>query len=105
MQLKTIQNKCFRQKLREATKFGVEGVNSKAQVKEKLGHMAQIHICRLPLTWQLSSVKKEEKRLCSNKNCKESIAMKLKITGCPLCKFSGFKDLLITQGPKQIERE
>ena len=30
--------------------------------------------------------------------------MKLKITGCPLYK-SFIKDLLITQGPQQMERE
>ena len=76
--------------------LGVEGINSKAQVKEKLGHMVQIHICRLPWTWQLSSAKKEEKRLCSKKNCKESIAMQVLLRICLS---------LNPQGPKQMARE
>jgi len=34
-------------KLFETTNVGVEIINSKQQVKRKLGHIAQIHICRL----------------------------------------------------------
>ena len=34
-------------KLRETTKLYVEIMNSKRQVKEKLGHVVQIRVCRL----------------------------------------------------------
>ena len=33
-------------KLRETTNFGVEIMNSKRQVKRKLGHVVQIRVCR-----------------------------------------------------------
>ena len=32
----------------EATNFGVQVINNKAQVKGKLGHVLQIHVCRFP---------------------------------------------------------
>ena len=35
------------EKLLETTNFGVEIMNSKRQVKEKLGHVVQIRVCRL----------------------------------------------------------
>ena len=34
-------------KLRETTNVGVEIMNSKRQVKRKLGHVVQIRVCRL----------------------------------------------------------
>ena len=34
-------------KLRDTTNLGVEIMNSKQQEKGKLGHMVQIHVCRL----------------------------------------------------------
>ena len=34
-------------KLREATNLGVEVMNSKREVKKKLGHVVQIRVCRL----------------------------------------------------------
>ena len=34
-------------KLREATNLSEEIINSKRQVKEKLGHVVQIPVCRL----------------------------------------------------------
>ena len=34
-------------KLRETTKLCVEIMNRKQQVKGKLGHVVQIHVCRL----------------------------------------------------------
>ena len=34
-------------KLRETTNLGVEIMNSKRQVKRKLGHVVQIRVCRL----------------------------------------------------------
>ena len=45
VQLKTVQNNCYRQKWREATNFGVEVMNSKVQVKGKLGSVVQIQVC------------------------------------------------------------
>ena len=35
------------EKLFETTKFGVELINSKRQVKGKLGHVVQVCVCRL----------------------------------------------------------
>ena len=35
------------EKLREITNLGVEIINSKRQVKRKLGHAVQIRVCRL----------------------------------------------------------
>ena len=35
-------------KLRETTDLCVEIMNSKRQVMEKLGHVVQIRVCRLP---------------------------------------------------------
>ena len=43
-QLKTI---LMDKKLREATNLCEEIMNSKRQVKEKLGHLVQIRVCRL----------------------------------------------------------
>ena len=43
-------------KLRETTNLCVEIMNSKRQVKMKLGHVVQICVCRLKLTWCLSSL-------------------------------------------------
>ena len=37
-------------KLRETTHLGVEVMNSKRQVKGKLGHVVQIRVCRLTKT-------------------------------------------------------
>ena len=34
-------------KLRETSNLGVEMMNSKREVKRKLGHVVQIHVCRL----------------------------------------------------------
>ena len=56
-QPKTIN--CQRQNWLEATNFGVEVMNSiKAKVKEKLGHMAQIHILlfAINMTLNLSNI-------------------------------------------------
>ena len=38
-ELKEVQNNCYRQNQRETTNFGVEIMNSKAQVKGKLCHV------------------------------------------------------------------
>ena len=48
VQLKPVKNNCYRQTQREATNLGVEVMNSKAQVKEKLGHVVQLRfaVCR-----------------------------------------------------------
>ena len=48
MQLKPVKNNFYRQTQREATNFAVEVMNSKAQVKEKLGHVVQLRfaVCR-----------------------------------------------------------
>ena len=48
MQLKPIKNNCYRQTQREATNLRVEVIKSKAQVKEKLGHVVQFRfaVCR-----------------------------------------------------------
>ena len=35
-------------KLRDTTNLSVDKINSKQQVKGKLGHVVQIRICRLP---------------------------------------------------------
>ena len=35
------------EKLRETTNLGVEIMNSKRQVKTKLGHVVKIRVCRL----------------------------------------------------------
>ena len=35
------------EKLRETTKLGAVIMNSKRQVKTKLGHVVKIHVCRL----------------------------------------------------------
>ena len=43
-QIKTI---LMDKKLRETTNLGVEIMNSKRQVKRKLGHVVQIRVCRL----------------------------------------------------------
>ena len=49
-------------KLWETTNLCLEMMNSKRQVKEKLGHVVQIHVCRLPfdvnVMLNLSSVTK-----------------------------------------------
>ena len=34
-------------KLRETAKLGLEIMNSKRQIKRKLGHVVQIRVCRL----------------------------------------------------------
>ena len=52
-QLKTI---LMDKKLRETTNLCVGIMNSKRQVKMKLGHVVQIRVCRLTLTWCLSSL-------------------------------------------------
>ena len=41
-QPKPVKNNCYRQTQREATNLGVEVMNSKAQVKEKLGHVVDL---------------------------------------------------------------
>ena len=43
-------------KLHETSNLCVEIMNSKRQVKMKLGHVVQICVCRLTLTWCLSSL-------------------------------------------------
>ena len=48
VQLKPVKNNCYGQTQREATNFGVEVMNSKVQVKEKLGHVLQLRFGRLP---------------------------------------------------------
>ena len=42
--------------LRETSNLCVEIMNSKRQVKMKLGHVVQIRVCRLTLTWCLTSL-------------------------------------------------
>ena len=47
-QMKTVQNNSYAgQKLREATNLCEEIMNSKRQVKGKLGHVVQTRVCRL----------------------------------------------------------
>ena len=42
--------------MRETSNLCVEIMNSKRQVKMKLGHVVQIRVCRLTLTWCLTSL-------------------------------------------------
>ena len=44
-------------KMPETTNVGVEIMNSKRQVKGKLGHVVQLRVCRLTWTWSLTSLK------------------------------------------------
>ena len=46
-QIKTAQNNSYGKKCRETTNLGVEIMNSKRQVKRKLGHVVQNRVCRL----------------------------------------------------------
>ena len=46
-QIKTAQKIFMDKKLRETTYLCVEIMNSKRQVKGKIGHVVQIHFCRL----------------------------------------------------------
>ena len=46
-QIKTAQKIFMDKKLRETTYLCVEIMNSKRQVKEKIGHVVQIRFCRL----------------------------------------------------------
>ena len=47
---KQLQTILMDEKLRETTYLGVEIMNSKRQVKTKLGHVVKIRVCRL--TWR-----------------------------------------------------
>ena len=53
-QLKTIR---MDEKLRETTNLVVGIMNSKRQVKGKLGHVVPIRVCRLTEAWCLTSIK------------------------------------------------
>ena len=46
-QIKTVQNNFYGENWLEATYFWVELINSKRQLRGKLGHVVQIHVCRL----------------------------------------------------------
>ena len=45
--IKTVQNNSYVWNWRETTHFLVEVINSQRQLREKLGHVVQIHVCRL----------------------------------------------------------
>ena len=46
-QIKTAQNNFYGQNWRESTDFHVVIMNSKGQLRGKLCHVVQIHVCRL----------------------------------------------------------
>ena len=43
----TVQNNSYVQNWCETTYFSVEVTNSQWQLREKLGHVVQVHFCRL----------------------------------------------------------
>ena len=45
--MKTVQNTSYGENWLETTHLGVEVINSKRQLRGKLGHVVQIHVCRL----------------------------------------------------------
>ena len=45
--MKTVQNNSYGENWLETTYFGVEVINSKRQLRGKLGHVLQFHVCRL----------------------------------------------------------
>ena len=55
-QIKTVQKSSYGENWLETTYFGVEVINSKRQLRGKLGHVVQIHVCRLAWTWILISL-------------------------------------------------
>ena len=61
-QIKTVQNDSCGQNWHKTTYFCVEAINSKRKIRGKLGHVVQIHVCRLALTWILISLLR--KMLC-----------------------------------------
>ena len=46
-QVKTVQNDSCGQNWHKTTYFCVEAINSKRKIREKPGHVVQIHVCRL----------------------------------------------------------
>ena len=46
-QLKKVQNDSCGQNWHKTTYFCVEAINSKRKIRGKLGHVIQIHVCRL----------------------------------------------------------
>ena len=46
-QMKTVQNNSYGENWLETTYFGVEVINSKRQLRGKLGHVVQTYVCRL----------------------------------------------------------
>ena len=46
-QIKTVQNDSFGKNWHKSTYFCVEAINSKRKIRDKLGHVVQIHVCRL----------------------------------------------------------
>ena len=46
-QIKTVQNDSCGQNWHKTTYFCVEAINSKRKTRGKLGHVVQIHVCRL----------------------------------------------------------
>ena len=46
-QIKTVQNDSCGQNWHKTTYFCVEAINSKRKIRGKLGHVVQIHVCRL----------------------------------------------------------
>ena len=46
-QIKTARNDSYGYNWRETTFFGVEAINREWKIRGKLGHMVQIHVCRL----------------------------------------------------------
>ena len=46
-QVKTVQNDSCGQNWHKTTYFCVEAINSKRKIRGKLGHVVQIHVCRL----------------------------------------------------------
>ena len=46
-QLKKVQNDSCGQNWHKTTYFCVEAINGKRKIREKLGHVVQIHVCRL----------------------------------------------------------
>ena len=55
-QIKTVQNNSYGENWLETTYYGVEVINSKRQLRGKVGHVLQIHVCHLAQTWILISL-------------------------------------------------
>ena len=55
-QIKTVPNDSYGQNGHKTTYFCVEEIKSKREIRGQLGHVVQIHVCRLAETWILISL-------------------------------------------------